>query len=99
MNTRVLAIIVLIPFSLLTAYAVIEVGYFGLFDYQFHSSAGWQVLTDLVIALLLVLIWLVADARRNGRNPWPWVLLTLVSGSFGPLLYLVFADKGSAMAS
>lgn len=93
MNTRTLAIIVLIPFTLLTAYAVAQVGYIGIFDYHRHSPAGWQVFADLVIALLLVLSYLVPEARKAGRNPWPWVVLTLFLGSFGPLLYLVFGDR------
>ena len=55
---------------------------------------------DLVIACLLVLTWLIPEAKRNGNNPWPWVVITLFLGSFGPLLYLVFcraeAPAGSA---
>ncbi len=89
MHTRKLfAIVALIPFSILTAYAVMEVGYIGIFDYHRHSPAGWQVFSDLVIALLLVLVWMVPDARARGRNPWPWVVATLLLGSFAPLLYL-----------
>lgn len=97
MNTRALAILMLIPFTLLTVYAVAEVGYIGIFDYHRHSPAGWQVITDLVIALVLVLIWLIPEAKKAGRNPWPWVILTLIAGSFGPLLYLVFARKAAPM--
>ena len=93
MSRRTLAIIILIPFTLLTAYAVHKVGYIGIFDYHRHSPAGWQVIADLVIALVLVLTWLVPEARRAGRNPWPWVVATLLLGSFGPLLYLVFAQR------
>lgn len=92
---RPFAIALLIPFSLLTLYAVWQVGYIGIFDYQRHSPAGWQVFADLVVALLLVLYWLIADARKTGRNPWPWVVITLLLGSFGPLLYLVFGRKGA----
>ncbi|MBP6701113.1 MAG: PLDc N-terminal domain-containing protein, partial [Halioglobus sp.] len=46
-----------------------------------------------VIALVLVLTWLVPEARKAGRNPWPWIVATLFLGSFGPLLYLVFAQR------
>ncbi len=88
---RTLALILLVPFALLTLYAVQQVGYVGIFDYHRHSPAGWQVFADLVIALILVLSWLIPEARRAGRNPWPWVVATLFLGSFGPLLYLVFA--------
>ena len=93
MSKRTLAIVILIPFTLLTVYAVAEVGYLGIFDYHRHSPAGWQVITDLVIALVLLLTWLIPEARRSGRNPWPWVAITLLAGSFGPLLYLVFAPR------
>lgn len=88
---RTLAWILLVPFTLLTGYALVEVGYVGIFDYHRHSPAGWQVFADLVVALVLVLSWLVPEARRAGRNPWPWVVATLFLGSIGPLLYLVVA--------
>lgn len=99
-SIRTLAVIILVPFTVLTIYAVAEVGYVGIFDYQRHSPAGWQVFVDLVIALVLVLTWMIPEARRVGRNPWPWVGLTLVAGSFGPLLYLAFgkAEKSSSPA-
>lgn len=97
MNTRkTVAILALIPFSLLTVYAVMEVGYIGIFDYHRHSPAGWQVFTDLVIALVMVLAWMIPNARETGRNPWPWVVLTLTMGSIGPLLYFAFEPSHSA---
>ena len=88
MKRRTIAIALLVPFVALTAYALAEVGYVGILDYHRHSPAGWQVFTDLVVALVLVLLWLVPEARARGRNPWPWVALTIVAGSIGPLLYL-----------
>lgn len=95
MSIRTLAIALLIPFLVLTAYAVQQVGYIGIFDYHRHSPAGWQVFVDLVIALVLVLTWLIPQAKKNGRNPWPWVALTLVAGSIGPLLYLAVSDDSN----
>lgn len=89
MNKRTLAIAILIPFSILSLYAVYKVGYIGIFDYHRHSPAGWQVFIDLVIACVLILSWLIPEAKRNGINPWPYVVLTAFLGSFGPLLYLL----------
>ena len=84
----------------LVSYAMVQVGYVGIFDYQRHSPAGWQVFTDLVIALLLVLLWLFPDAKASGRNPWPWVVLTLFGGSIGPLLYLATSgSEGTELAA
>ncbi len=96
-HVRTLAIVLLIPFLLLTAYAVMEVGYMGILDYNRHSPAGWQVFTDLVISLLLVLVWLVDDAKKLGRNPWPWVVGTLLTGCISPLIYLATRKSEEAM--
>ncbi len=95
-NKRWIALIILIPFTLLSGYAMTQVSYLGILDYNRYSPAGWQVFTDLVIALVLVLSWLIPEARQNNRNPWPWVLVTVFMGSFGPLLYLATAKKISA---
>jgi hypothetical protein len=83
--------VVIAAFGALSATALADVGYLGILLPHFQSSGGLQVLVDLVIALTLIMVWMVADARRSGRNPWPWVLLTLVAGSFGPLGYLLTA--------
>lgn len=95
---RPLLTLALLAFGALSALAVREHGYLGLFAYQFQTSAGLQVLADLAIALGLVMLWLWRDARRQGRNPLPWLLLTLVAGSFGPLLYLLTGRPDRAAA-
>jgi hypothetical protein len=84
----VLLSLVLLGFGALSTEAMLEAGYLGIFLYQFGSSAGWQVLADLVIACSLIMLWMIGDARRSGRSIWPYLLLTLSAGSFGPLLYL-----------
>lgn len=88
-----LSLAILIPFTALSLYAVAEVGYLGIFAYHLPSPAGWQVLTDLVIGMLLILTWMVRDANANGRKAWPYVVITLFLGSFGPLLYLLLAPS------
>ncbi len=100
---RSLALVLLafltLDFAVLTGYALMEHGYIGLFEYQFGSLAGWQVLVDLVIVCLLAMIWMIADARRTGRAVWPYLLLTLCGGSFGPLLYLIVGLLSSRPAT
>ena len=90
---KTLAIVLLIPFLILTAYALYAVGFVGIFDYQRHSPAGWQVFADLVISLILILTWLVPNAKAKGRNPWPWVVATLFLGVISPLVYLATAKS------
>lgn len=86
---RSLIMIVLIPFTGLSALALWQHGYLGIFAHEFQNTAGIQVLVDLVIALSLFLVWMWRDAKKMGRNPWPWLAVTLLTGSFGPLAYLL----------
>ncbi len=90
---KTLSLVLLIPFLALTAYAIMDVGYVHIFTYQFGSSGGWQVLVDLVIALILLWSLILIDARKSGRNPWPFMLATLFVGSIAPLLYFVLGKK------
>lgn len=79
---------VLTAFGALTGLALYEHGYWGIFEFHFPASAGWQVLTDLVIVCGLAMLWMIQNARATGRTVWPYLLLTLTGGAFGPLLYL-----------
>jgi hypothetical protein len=80
---------VLAAFAVLTGLALWFHGYGGIVAPHFQSLGAAQVLADLVIALGLCLVWMWRDAQASGRNPWPWLVLTLAAGSFGPLLYLL----------
>ncbi len=86
-----LLLLILLPFLVLTLYAVSQVGYVGIFTYHLPSPAGWQVFADLVVALVLVCSWMIVDARRNQRNVIPYLIATLFLGSIGPLAYLLLA--------
>lgn len=99
MNWRIiLLLVVLADFAALSAYALVQVGYIGLFQVGLSSWAGIQVLIDLVIACGLICLWMIADGRRRGLNPWPFVAITLAAGSFGPLLYLLRRELVGAPA-
>lgn len=86
---RIVLVLTLVAFAALTALALWHHGYWGIFEPLFKSFGAAQVLADLVIALGLFLVWMWRDARATGRNPWPWLALTLVAGSIGALLYLL----------
>ena len=38
---------------------------------------------------------MIGDAKTSGVNPWPFVVLTLAAGAFGPLFYLVAREVKS----
>ena len=82
MNKALLGVL-LLAFGGLTVAAVLQHGYVGIFQYQFQTLAGLQVLADLGIALLLVLVWLWRDAQQTGRNAWPGSCLRWRRGRSG----------------
>ncbi|MFK8015834.1 MAG: hypothetical protein AB8G17_10385 [Gammaproteobacteria bacterium] len=90
---RNLAAILLVPFSIVTIIALRDVGYMGIFNYELAATPGWQVLFDLVIAVGLICLWMISDARRNGRTVWPYLVIAVTAGSFGPLLYLLLTPS------
>jgi hypothetical protein len=86
---RSLLVIVLILFGALSAVALWQHGFWGIVAPHFQSFGAGQVFADLVIALTLVMVWMWHDAQATGRNAWPWILATLLVGSFSPLVYLL----------
>lgn len=93
---KTLVLLTLVAFSAFSLVAVWHHGYWGLFEPAFHSLASAQVLIDLTIMLTLFCVWMWRDARRNGRNPWPWLAAAATLGSIGVLWYLLL---GPARAS
>jgi uncharacterized membrane protein YqjE len=93
MSVRFFALVAVIAaFAVLTALALLDVGFFGILQPHFRSWGGAQVFVDLVIVCLLACIWMVRDSRQSGLSPWPFVVLTLLAGSFGPLVYLALRE-------
>jgi hypothetical protein len=90
--------IVLIAFTLLTAYVIQRIGLWNVWVHNLNHPAGWQIFADISIALALVITWIWKDARAQGRSPWPWLAITLTIGSFGPLLYLLIRARQPSTA-
>lgn len=93
---RTLLLITIILFGALTAVALWQHGYWGIIAPHFQTFGAGQVFADLVIALTLVMVWMWSDAKATGRNIWPWIVVTLVLGSFGPLFYLLTRKSTAA---
>jgi MFS superfamily sulfate permease-like transporter len=81
--------IVLIAFTALTAYTVYQHGYLGFFAALTANVATVTASVDLVIALSLVMAWMWRDASEREVAVFPYLLLTALLGSIGPLLYLI----------
>ena len=73
-------------------FAMLEYGYIGFFPAALANSASRQVFCDLIVSLSLVCTWMVRDAYRRGISVLPYVVTTVLFGSFGPLRYLLRED-------
>lgn len=97
MSARLVLLIgVTVAFAVLSALAVIHVGYVETVAMHFQNWGLGQVFADLAILAILACIWMVGDARARGLNAWPFVAITLFAGSFGPLSYLIARELRSS---
>lgn len=92
----ILLVLVTVAFGVLTGIALADVGYLGIIRPHFQAWGAAQVFFDLVIVAVLGCIWMVKDARSRGRNPWPYVAITLAGGCFGILFYLIARELQTA---
>ena len=93
---RTVLILVLAAFGALSLYAMWEVGLLGIWQAGMASVGAWQVLLDLIVMSFIALGFIVRDAKQTGRTVWPFAVLTITAGSFGPLLYLLLAPSSHA---
>ncbi len=96
MNVRVIALAaVFIAFAVFTAEAFAQMGLVGFFAAHGANLATMQVFIDLVImgAILLGFVW--SDAGERGLPRMPYVIATVLLGSFGPLAYLIHRELAS----
>jgi len=93
MNTRSIGLsVVLVAFAALTAAALGEFGLLGYLAALNENSATRHVSADVVIALSIASGFVWRDARERGL-PWlPYLGVTLLLGSIGPLAYLIHRE-------
>ena len=96
---RIALAIVLADFLALTGWVVYRHGLIGWVPDLLSQPVGILVAVDLCIALAFTVTWMVRDARAVGRNPWPYMALTLLTGSAGPLLYLLLRPAAPAQVA
>ena len=90
MNTnRTIVAAVLAGFAALNVYVLSEHSIVELFELVLANSATTLAFVDLLIALSLVSVWIWQDARAHDTSPWPYLIITALTGSIGPLLYLL----------
>lgn len=89
-RTKLMAAAVLAAFVSLNVYTLLR-GDLAAFLSLLRSGDPWILLlsADLVIALGMVVTWMWDDAKRRSTSALPYTLVTLLTGSIGPLCYLL----------
>ena len=94
MHRPYLALAALLGFSLYTAWTLLiaeqSLLAFGL-DLLSRADTA-QVVIDLYLLAAMAAVWMYRDARRKGRSTLsvlPYLLITAIFVSIGPLLYIV----------
>jgi len=54
----------------------------------FDSLTNTAAMVDLLIELTLVSIWMYFDAKNRGTTAVPFIIMSVLLGSLGPLTYL-----------
>ena len=87
--TKIISVIGILLLTPITVLALLEGGIAGVWDAISYNWASVQIYIDLVIAIIFILVWIWDDAKKTGRNPWPWIIAAFVVGSFSPLIYFL----------
>ncbi len=87
-TARLFAIVAMVILGIPTILAFVNEGVMGFPNAITFSWASIQIYLDLVIAIVMVMVWMFRDAKKIGRNPWPWIAAAFVVGCFSPLAYL-----------
>ncbi len=82
-----------IDFLALTAWAVYDMGMVAILKAAVSSSGMMLLSVDLLLALGVACWWMWRDARSRGVSAAPYLALTAMTGSAGPLIYLLLRDE------
>src|SRR5687768_6558872 len=79
--------LVFVPFTIYSVWVAASHGPLGFLEVAGREPWAMQMLLDLCIALFVVTVLVIRDARAQGRNPWPYVVATALVGSIAPMVY------------
>lgn len=88
---KLLVLFVLIDFAALNIWAISSQGLSGFVEFM-TTMPSWGVVlsADLIIAIVLLTVGMWRDARSRGEKaPVGYMVLSLLTGSIGPLAYML----------
>lgn len=92
---RYIALTTLVGFTATLLWALDAEGFAGMFEMVGSRPMTIAAVSDLVIALSICALGMWHDARRFGKSALPYIAVTVLTGSIGPLAYLVARSRWS----
>ncbi len=88
---RPILIAILAVHTLVTAWSLRDAGFMGPFP-PFSERHVYQIFSDLIVSLLILVLFIYKNIRRQGRALAGFYFMALMIplvGSFSPLVYLL----------
>ena len=85
-----------VAFAIFNVIILWEPGVLSVFP-PFKEPWQFQMFVDIGVGVSLVNLWVLVDLKKLGRSLWWWVffvVLTILSGSMGPLFYVMLRSWG-----
>mgnify|MGYP001563529125 CR=1 FL=1 len=89
----ILLALVLADFLALNVWVLAQYGPVDWAPAAVGNPAGILLAVDLMLALSIVSGWMWFDAPRHGLRAAPYIVATALTGSVGPLLYLIRRER------
>jgi hypothetical protein len=84
-----IAALVLAAFGAFSVWVVATDGFTAFLSLAAREPWALQMLLDLAIACSFAIGWMVRDAKKRGIAAAPFVVMTILLGSIGVLVYVV----------
>ena len=85
---RLLVGLVFLVFTAESVYVLYSHGVMGFLALATANDVTRLLVADVLLALSIVAVWMVTDARERNTSAAPYLAITALLGSSGPLLYL-----------
>ena len=87
-----LLVAVFVAFTAYTLFVMVGHGFLGFLALAEREPWALQLLVDLLVMLTLFATWIWRDARERKLPAWPYMILTVLGGSMGALVYLLHRE-------
>ncbi len=85
-------VVLFVAFTAYTLFVMAGHGILGFVELALREPWGLQLFLDLLLMLALFSTWIWGDAKSRNLPSWPYMILSLLMGSMGALVYLLHRE-------